>query len=1158
MTIPAGDIYQQSSISAAYLPSSVGTTSMTTNDDGSVTITDHFSTNAAAGGVSQGITIARSIPTNRHVAAYGDVEKAITVTKNGSADGSYTVHENIQPTFNVSNITRTVPSAIGYPKIFVNQNYGYHFTFTTPWAKDLSDLSNIGTIDLNINVPAHFKANIDETKSALQSNGWSFTDVSQTSAGSPLVIKGLTNKSANSLLLTFYGEYEMAAPTADTPVTATASTATVNLYSGHTVTLTIPSWSDTIEGNETPIPTGYVFGGSVTNAYATSADGYAENTVPLTSNGDVKGNDGYLNDLSVTNETVINFKSVYFTATFSDGYSVDRLKLGNSNGVTQITVTYQDGTTATVTGTARLHNTEDFTVDASKNLAKVEWHGPMTAGGPAELVVYGKVATKNKSGQAMKVGDDLTASISVAPDPANPEFTNLSQNGWSATQEVVTRSVSPYTFGIQNVQTKTLAGSTEAGRFNFTLPSASNTGDLDDIQNPHFYIVLPVNVVANSASDYQDLTQNASVNNLFKVSVYCDSTSGRTIVEWDGSGHTLKASDIYSSVMQVFKSISYDLRSDVPTMSSLGYAYVSGDNLDVNTTVNPQVTASQLDMLKGANATHTYQVGSFTVNDEATYGTTISEIAQGNQDTDLVLSGSSDDKGSTAMYYSDTLTFNPATTGDTTLNNVVIIANLPTASDTSFKFDLDSNGVTLRNVIDGLPVSSSNYQVLYSTTSGNDSTTKTDLSNYVPDSQVTDWSKIQSIAVKINSIDKNAGGVKVLIKGTAPTLAEDAQKTGYLTGQAWADGLTPMAVANQSKQSSITISGTSTVKAEFRYTDDSGTVKYIQIPRMTHQYKDNEDSMYTADFRLQNRDLKLIPTGYQLVSKANVSQVRPTAVINGAKTWQTDAPNTEWTVPTSRVGSITAKYYMDGDTVVFDLEKASQKANLKFYDDTDGKYLGSGNAVANTGNSGDDISFTIPSTLDLSNYKFSRVTSGDLSSTTTVPGSTLASVQYGKYDNDSSTDQSFIAHFTHATEKIDQSNNPDNLTLTQDLTRTITYQFTDGTTHSEVTTPVTQTLHYTASGYKDKVTGKMVNVDNSGNIIADSEGKGTLTWVVDGGITDSGTLAKVVSPTVDGYSVQSVTDTTTGATDTSDQTDGNDVKQLTGIKHDHGNITVLC
>lgn len=108
-------------------------------------------------------------------------------------------------------------------------------------------------------------------------------------------------------------------------------------------------------------------------------------------------------------------------------------------------------------------------------------------------------------------------------------------------------------------------------------------------------------------------------------------------------------------------------------------------------------------------------------------------------------------------------------------------------------------------------------------------------------------------------------------------------------------------------------------------------------------------------------------------------------------------------------------------TVIYNADK--QGAVLRFYDDTEGKFIDFAKDLKTDGTSKSTISFTIPSNYDFSNYNFVAVNVGNdpKDITTKLSGDTLSAVIYGKFDTNDQVDQYFIAHFTHKTNDVKEN-----------------------------------------------------------------------------------------------------------------------------------------
>ncbi|MDU8979852.1 MAG: YSIRK-type signal peptide-containing protein [Lactobacillus paragasseri] len=104
-------------------------------------------------------------------------------------------------------------------------------------------------------------------------------------------------------------------------------------------------------------------------------------------------------------------------------------------------------------------------------------------------------------------------------------------------------------------------------------------------------------------------------------------------------------------------------------------------------------------------------------------------------------------------------------------------------------------------------------------------------------------------------------------------------------------------------------------------------------------------------------------------------------------------------------------------TVIYNADK--QGAVLRFYDDTEGKFIDFAKDLKTDGTS----KSTIPSNYDFSNYNFVAVNVGNdpKNITTKLSGDTLSDVTYGKFDTNDQVDQYFIAHFTHKTNDVKEN-----------------------------------------------------------------------------------------------------------------------------------------
>lgn len=377
------------------------------------------------------------------------------------------------------------------------------------------------------------------------------------------------------------------------------------------------------------------------------------------------------------------------------------------------------------------------------------------------------------------------------------------------------------------------------------------------------------------------------------------------------------------------------------------------------------------------------------------------------------------------------------------VNDGVAVININDDADNNFDFAMTTPVAVPNNV-----------EVLYSTTQLSDNNTTTgyvpNLDNYVAWDQVTDKSKIKSVAIKFSSLDKgsNTGIFKII--GTDKNFVADAGKSVSFKSTLYSSDLTPLA----GKVSTINIAGKSTVKVEL-VDPDGNVVNDVDLSHLNHTYKDNIDTMNQHDFDLNDSDKQAI--------KHYVDQLNSKDHIFYYEFDEKQVP----TIKDSNAQKATAEfnrivnYYFDGSIIQYKITKTyRQKALLLFYDDTDNTSISVAPVIYVDGKTGENISFNIPSSYDFSKYDFVSVTRTN--DPKQLTGDKLSDVQYGNFDKDKDTDQVFIAHFTHKT-------TPD--TQTVSVKEHIDYRYENEESGSSASSPVDQTVQYSRTRVKDLVDG---------------------------------------------------------------------------------------
>lgn len=163
---------------------------------------------------------------------------------------------------------------------------------------------------------------------------------------------------------------------------------------------------------------------------------------------------------------------------------------------------------------------------------------------------------------------------------------------------------------------------------------------------------------------------------------------------------------------------------------------------------------------------------------------------------------------------------------------------------------------------------------------------------------------------------------------------------------------------------------------------------------------------------------------------------------------------------------------------------AQENAHLRFYDDTDQRFIPGLADLSVSGRSDKPIVFTIPTNYDLSNYDYAGTYVGNdpANENQWLNGLVLSEVSFGNFDTAPADDQYFIAHFTHRT-----------VPVSEQKTVTETIHYVDAAGHHLLPDYQSQ-VSFTQTGKRDLVTGAV-----------------TATW------SGPQTFPAVTSPAISGY-----------------------------------------
>ncbi len=1060
--------------------------------------------------------------------------KDITWTINGVEQTSAKFHIDINPVWNPkfalskpnpestdqNALKKMIPNYESIYQLAINETNGVapgqDYSNTPLPSQKINSAVNYGTI-ITIPMP---KGYVLDQSATMQLN--KFGDKTTiTQEGNNVIItvpKGSGTQNWNSgPAYQFVGSYDIAMPaiattyTADAPITIVQK---LNDDGSQTKIWNGPTVSQDFYGANDRIPLGQM------PLYAKAAY-----------NGNQLLNNGHKQIVAyfgITNESIASYNdySSKLTFNFDEGLGVTELKTPTIPGTSnyKYTITYADGTTSegqvsagnTITGTGVITNIvvspDDFERDQSTaiNLPLNNFANQTTQSVNA-FEAYGAVPDTVKPGTQLVANMTFTGTIQQGN--VTRYLTSKAQFG----QNVVSPADLTSSSGIFGYQTNTATGQSNIGY----LSVYAGGGQTNNIYEPIFYYVLPEWFsVYDFSTDYTKLPNfvpntNNGVTGAPKLSVFTVPTEtpglSRQVVKIDysgtgynflagqGSNNQIHLNSLPDGTNGTYQGMIYIVS---PTTKLTNTAYNS------NNTSNfaPSGIAFNPDWVQG-NISSLYYIGSenYTINQVG--GANTASVAQGNQNNILVDSGVSNLYGTNKMEYAVRL----INGSGSTLTNVVVLVNLPQASDTSFTFQLSG-----RPVYDG---DRTKYSFLYSTELGdlksnNDPDgTKPDETGYVTADQVTDWSKIKSIIITVSSLSNTERSDRLIFTGIDPNLVNDAGKTGYISTGFYSDTTKPFisseaiyntsTVPNKVKPANITVTGEAKINFKLRYTDENGQVQTVDLPELSTGYNlAQNNTMLTEQeaINLANRNAaSSIPANYEI--KSAILQ-------SGGKTWQTNAPEG------TPVFGGNVQYFYNNATVILEAVPIRRTIKYQVIDENDPSnpvtiqsltdLLSNGQAI--TGNQGSNVPTdattaydAVKSALEAKGYVIS-------SKSSTVP------TTFGP-DNTALT-----IYVTHKRVKVstpDQwpssSTDTDKVALSKTLTRTIKVE--------GLPTPVegtTQSVTFNRTAIVDEVTGKVIGyVDPSDSTKTITDGDAAWTSI-------NATWSSWASSTVpEGYYIES-------------------------------------
>ncbi|MFY4498156.1 mucin-binding protein [Lactobacillus gasseri] len=1029
----AGDQFRLHFDSGAYmvtptaLPSAFGSMNKVQNSDGSYDVT--YSLNKSAT-INQTLSIgflneaqAKAMPYNA-----GTELKNIQIfyNENSQPIKTLTFNQVVVPQLN-PRWRRISPSSSAVKKLFPNYDYKWQLTLGQKTGIN-GDISSGGTsgpsplinheTTITIPVPESFVLNTEKT---IAENSSSAT-VTQAGKGKDIIVK-LANTTLSSSVLNIWGHFDMVQPAEDTTVSGSKEIeVSEDVGAKQPLTGNAGIFKEVIQGSNEHVPVGEALRGYIGGAHNGYDGPYQKGQVPYTAS----HKEIVLYNYSVGNLQGRPVNDVHLKITVPDGVTITKL-VGTNVKDFNYQINYVDNSVKS----GMISNGEAVAIENGTNISNIVLTIPqlgIDSLNPQGLIwgqgidvgfsLYGFVNENYRNGQKVNLGDTLTSDL-------YPYFDTPSDEGYyTASQSVVAEEKDSITINFT------------ASNYNYAPGNYGGTLTIGGwyakkAVDPIFYLVMPSNALA-------DLSTSSFKFGETKPKVSSFSVNGYQVVKVDYTGIKITGGDITIYLKNLPDS------SSVTTNNGHVYLYAPSNIVkDYSLNEYPTVKDSDVNYVEGK--TSALDLGSFNWITQLGQGLTSVELAQGNEDGNLDLNGKSDDKKSDTMTY----TVSVINGQKYDIKNTHVLINLPTESSSSFSFVLNENNsvkIIDLNTQQEIAGKISYYSNL------------SDLKDHIVGGAVNSAKNAKSILVDIDNVPSNHS-YRIVLNGTDPTLGYDAGKTGILSSVVWSDNtqsLDSLFIESTSNNASrITISGNSVVNIAFKYKDSADTDQVVAADSI--ELKNNQDLLSYGPEKVlaalkKLQDAKKIPEDY-VVKDAT----QPQEIINADHGDYPSGIKNEKAQLNQQ-----AKVYFDGDTLVYELVKNTQSATLRFYDDTDHKFIELAPDVNITGKSDADISFEIPAKYDFSKYKFVMVARGNdpTQSDDKLAGNQLSEINYGKFDNDINEDQIFIAHFTHKIAPVKD---------TKTVTETVYYVYENGTkAHDDVQKEAT----FTKTGTKDLVTGE--------------------------------------------------------------------------------------
>ncbi|KRM12345.1 KxYKxGKxW signal peptide domain-containing protein [Paucilactobacillus suebicus] len=986
-----------------------GKTTFVTNSDGTMTITDTFSS-----GASSSYTQAIKFQVNNNYKAQpkpmtdvGTTTQTISYSVNNAQQNLVTFTQIVTPNITqLGNITAAYPNS-STTTILPDTDYVYSFSvneadgvFDGSYTSDkINSAANYGGTTITIPVPEGFVLNEPETLSlSALTDG---TTVTQPGGkGSDIIIfagKGLGEQNYNTMPYYLVGSFDVTQTATDQTLTADGERSFSQIVdsAGNTLkTQGILPWTVTIQGTNDSDK-------AATATVTISSVPGSNNSLVLDDN----ANDvpAYLARLGFSTNSNTTSTDTHIVISVPDGMTATQLQVptaGASSDPTANTMYYLPGTTSYSYTLSYADGSTPYSGNINSGGIITFYPGKVvrtidlvpnylaagaTTGNGDYFTLLGSLSSSYDSGKSVAVGDQLTMNMTIS-----------SSDLVTATQSV-TYTVSQ---AISNVYSYSLSMSSTPGTDNAAYLMMSSTGVNSHttayIYEPIFYYVIPTSMTVSSFMKCGDAA----------TSVFT-ADDGRSVAKIDYTGTNEYVNVENSGINEIALAINADALPGSYDYEMYVYSPVT-ELINSTLVDNTSYTEGHADAVLMSDIRPGYATN-LPVDAAGTYS--MYSFAQGNQDAEAVASGTSNISGNNVQtFYTSINNTSSDKTGTATM-----VINLPTVGDdqgSQYNFDLTGpvtipDNYTTSSGGTGDEISATvYYSTSLKTMTSGEAAPSTD--GYVTADQVTDWSSIRSIMIVFTNMENNASTGRIAINGTADDFANDAGKTGYLeTGFSIGDGT--LSVSNKSSTvpaAQISIIGTSTIKARFHY-QINGVDKYIYLDDLSQTLNDGVDSLLesfypTSKEGLSSTDLALIPDGYDFQNDT----LSPTLI------------DTDGKIVTDQFGE-TVTPSLDGDYIQYELVGKSSISISYVDDDDDERQVGDtvnySGAPGYTGN----YQIAVPD-----NYELVSVYNGE-SEMTVNDGDTVNYVLPSENDDA----ENLVIHLKH-THTIDSETTTDTVSYT--------------------------------------------------------------------------------------------------------------------------------